>query len=149
MNTDSQVEHPSHYNQFGIECITVIDEWELNFSLASALKYVWRVDAKGNSIQDLRKAIVYLEMELEKLRSTSPMEIAKALGLSSNLYIVLSSLYAITSKNRQVKELKSAIFYLKEEIDALEIIQDGGADPRNFLSQEAYEILAKGVREGT
>jgi len=149
MTKDNLVEHPSHYNQFGIECITVINEWELNFGLASALKYVWRVDAKGNSIQDLRKAVFYLEMELEKLRSTSPMEIAKALGLSSNLYIVLSSLYAITSKNRQVKELKSAIFYLKEEIAALEIVQDGGVDPRNFLSQEVYEILAKGVREGT
>ena len=136
MSKDNLVEHPPHYNQFDIECIDVIDEWELNFCLASALKYIWRVNAKGNPIQDLRKAITYLEMELEKLRTTAPAEITEALGLSNNLRIALSHLYAITSKNSRAEQLRNAIFYLKEETAALEIVRDGGADPRTFSPKD-------------
>ncbi len=63
------VNHPKHYNEHpsGIECITIV-RW-MNFNLGNAVKYIWRVGLKSdNPIQDLRKAIWYLEDEIKKLQ---------------------------------------------------------------------------------
>jgi hypothetical protein len=38
------VNHPSHYNQFPVECIEVAEL--MDFCTGSALKYVWRAGAK-------------------------------------------------------------------------------------------------------
>ena len=43
----------------------VIADWNLNFNTGNALKYISRYERKGTPEQDLRKAIRYLEMELE------------------------------------------------------------------------------------
>lgn len=48
-----------------IEPLEVIEDWNLNFNLASALKYIGRANTKGQKIADLKKAIWYLEHELE------------------------------------------------------------------------------------
>ena len=70
------VNHPTHYTNSpakcecgkGIECITVTQH--LSFCLGSAMKYIWRCDEKGKPIEDLEKAIKYLQFEiaLRKLR---------------------------------------------------------------------------------
>jgi hypothetical protein len=71
------VKHPRHYTSIeakcascgaGIECIDVTKHF--NFCLGNAIKYVWRADTKGNDIEDLRKAIQYLEFEIQR-RETS------------------------------------------------------------------------------
>lgn len=62
------VDHPAHYNQGDIECIDVIEMLGLNFALGSALKYIWRADQKGNPIEDLEKAVWYLQREIERRR---------------------------------------------------------------------------------
>ena len=36
------------------------------FNIGNAVKYVWRLDDKENDIQDLEKAIWYLQREKEK-----------------------------------------------------------------------------------
>jgi len=61
------VNHPPHYTQHpsGVECITITQH--MNFCLGNAMKYIWRADLKGSSIQDLEKAIFYLKQEI-KLR---------------------------------------------------------------------------------
>ncbi|BBX87868.1 DUF3310 domain-containing protein [Mycolicibacterium aubagnense] len=55
------VNHPSHYTNHpsGIECITVTRL--LGFDIGNATKYVWRRGDKGNAIQDLDKALFYLD----------------------------------------------------------------------------------------
>ena len=60
------VDHPQHYNKHpsGIECIDVIEY--MPFNIGNAVKYVWRLDDKENDIQDLEKAIWYLQREKEK-----------------------------------------------------------------------------------
>lgn len=60
-----QVNNPDHYNLHpsGIECIDVTRH--MNFCLGNALKYIWRCEYKGNKEQDLRKAIWYINKELE------------------------------------------------------------------------------------
>jgi hypothetical protein len=65
MNNDP-VNHPTHYTSHpsGVECITITEH--MGFNLGNALKYIWRADLKGNSIEDLQKAKWYVERELEK-----------------------------------------------------------------------------------
>ena len=62
------VNHPEHYNKHpaGIECIDVI-EW-FTFNIGSAMKYLWRYAFKGSMIEDLEKAIWYIQKEIERLK---------------------------------------------------------------------------------
>lgn len=63
------VNHPAHYNSSpsGIECIEIVRH--MNFNTGSAIKYLWRAGLKdGNpSLQDLRKAVWYLQDEISRL----------------------------------------------------------------------------------
>ena len=60
------VNNPTHYNKGTIEVITVIEDWKLNFNLGNAIKYIGRCEHKNNKEEDIRKAIWYLERELQK-----------------------------------------------------------------------------------
>lgn len=60
------VNHPNHYNTGKYEVIDVIEDWQLNFNLGNAIKYIARCNHKGNKTQDIKKAIWYLERELTK-----------------------------------------------------------------------------------
>lgn len=62
------VNHPSHYTSHpsGIECIEVVEH--MSFCLGSAVKYCWRCHEKHDDpIEDLRKAVWYLEREIKRL----------------------------------------------------------------------------------
>lgn len=59
---------PNHYAQFWPEPITVINSWNLNFNKGNAVKYIARAGHKDAEEQDLKKAIRYLEIELECIR---------------------------------------------------------------------------------
>ena len=67
------VEHPSYYGggDNPYEAIKVINAWNLNFSLGSAIKYICRAGRKdfGKQIEDLEKAAFYLKLEIERLRA--------------------------------------------------------------------------------
>jgi hypothetical protein len=57
---------PSHYAEGReYEPYKVIQDWGLNYFAGNALKYISRYERKGAPVDDLRKAIRYLEMELE------------------------------------------------------------------------------------
>lgn len=60
------VNKPNHYNVGDIEAIDFIDSWGLNFNLGNVIKYVVRSDYKGNKIEDLQKAIYYIEREIKR-----------------------------------------------------------------------------------
>lgn len=61
------VHNPPHYKSGGIEVIDVIEAFELNFRLASVIKYVLRAGRKGDALEDLEKAAWYLDREIDKL----------------------------------------------------------------------------------
>jgi hypothetical protein len=63
---EDMVGAPPHYRSHpsGIECIEVTRH--MGFNLGNAIKYIWRADLKNDAIEDLRKAIWYLEDELNK-----------------------------------------------------------------------------------
>jgi hypothetical protein len=62
------VNHPKHYTEHpsGVECIQVTEH--MNFCLGNAVKYIWRADLKHDAIEDLEKAIWYIQRELDKRR---------------------------------------------------------------------------------
>ncbi len=67
------VNHPLHYGGafYPYEAIKVIEAWELNFSLGSALKYICRAGKKEgvDEIEDLKKAVWYVQREIELRQS--------------------------------------------------------------------------------
>lgn len=62
------VSRPSHYMEGRkYEPRKVIADWGLNFNLGNAVKYISRAGRKGDKIEDLQKAIQYIEFEIEEL----------------------------------------------------------------------------------
>jgi len=59
------VNHPDHYTQGGIECIDAIeasmskDEFH-GYLKGNAIKYIWRYKEKGKAVEDIEKAMWYL-----------------------------------------------------------------------------------------
>ena len=56
---------PSYYQRGSSDVWNFIREQELNFHLGNAIKYICRAGYKDSKIQDLEKAIHYLQNELE------------------------------------------------------------------------------------
>jgi hypothetical protein len=63
------VNHPKHYTFGKIEVITVIDDWNLSFCAGNAVKYIARAKHKGNKLEDLKKALWYLNHEIELIEA--------------------------------------------------------------------------------
>ena len=65
---DDAVNHPSHYTRGKIEVADFIADQRLNFDRGNAVKYICRAGFKNNEIEDLEKAIWYLNHELKMLK---------------------------------------------------------------------------------
>ena len=72
------VNHPGHYNFGKYEVIDVIDDWKLGFSLGNAVKYIARAGKKdpAKEVEDLKKAVFYINHEIERLTGAMPHESA-------------------------------------------------------------------------
>ena len=72
-----RVNHPKHYTSHpsGVECITVTEHYD--FCIGNAIKYLWRaglkkeegIDDYTKRIEDLEKAIWYIQREITLLQS--------------------------------------------------------------------------------
>jgi hypothetical protein len=61
------VNHPPHYIEGRtIEPIDVIEDWSLSYHLGNALKYISRAGRKSDAVEDIKKAIWYLNRYVEK-----------------------------------------------------------------------------------
>jgi hypothetical protein len=65
------VNHPKHYTAHpsGVECIQITET--MNFCLGNAVKYIWRADLKNDAIEDLKKAVWYVNREIERRQKNS------------------------------------------------------------------------------
>ena len=67
------VNHPQHYGGASntYEVIKVIEALEMDFHLGNTFKYIARAGKKGTDkeIQDLKKALWYLERKIQLLES--------------------------------------------------------------------------------
>ncbi len=64
-----KINHPSHYGGDTVyEVIKVIEAWNLGFNTGNAVKYIARAGKKDKSteIEDLKKAVWYLNREITK-----------------------------------------------------------------------------------
>lgn len=64
---NDSVNHPKHYTSLGARCHSCNAEIEcieitrhMGFNLGNAIKYLWRANFKGKEIEDLQKAIWYI-----------------------------------------------------------------------------------------
>ena len=71
---DDMVNHPSHYNQGGIECIDALKAATVSKTgieavcTANAIKYLWRYEEK-NGIEDVKKARWYIDRLIKELEN--------------------------------------------------------------------------------
>lgn len=63
------VNHPKHYTSGNIEVWDFIIDQDLNYCRGSAVKYISRAGKKDDAIQDLNKAIRFLEREIKRLET--------------------------------------------------------------------------------
>jgi len=65
------VNHPKHYTEHpsGVECIQITEH--MSFNLGNAVKYIWRADLKGKQVEDLKKAVWYINREIERINNGS------------------------------------------------------------------------------
>lgn len=63
------VNHPKHYTSHasGVEVIEITEH--MNFCLGNAIKYILRAEHKDNQIQDLKKAVWYINREINRLEN--------------------------------------------------------------------------------
>lgn len=70
--TEDAVNHPSHYNSGGVECIEAIkasmgSEQFLGYLKGNVMKYLWRFDKKGKPVEDLEKAVWYIRRLIDEV----------------------------------------------------------------------------------
>lgn len=72
------VKHPSHYTEGRkFEPKDVIRDWDLNFNMGNAVKYLARAGRKDDKIEDLRKAQQYIQFEIDAIEAEKHKEINK------------------------------------------------------------------------
>ena len=107
------VDHPAHYNRGKYEAIDVIEDWQMNFNLGNALKYLSRAGHKDDIVQDLKKAKWYLERRLEEHKNGVELDSDK---LKMNISI---DDFAEDQKLNYIRKkiIKNVTDYIYEEID--------------------------------
>lgn len=107
-----QVNHPKHY----ADCAITIEPMELtgrvNSALGQALQYVMRRNLKENELQDIKKAIFWLEW-LEQVFPTKKQNKKVYIGTfkkDKKFIKELIRLYKNRSKDEVVRELLTLLF---------------------------------------
>lgn len=118
-----EVNHPSHYTHYkGLEVIELTEQ--MNFNLGNAVKYIARAGLKDPSkeIEDLEKAVFYIQRETYRVRDWS--------RASGHRYMRLANILACQmnpNRNAAIKlvcmgsilDLREAVGYLGMEIEEL------------------------------
>ena len=78
----SAVNHPPHYTSdpSGVECIQITRH--RNFNVGNAIKYLWRAGLKDDAkqIEDLRKAVWYINDEIARLTPPTVSDVDRLRG---------------------------------------------------------------------
>jgi hypothetical protein len=63
------VNHPPHYTSHpsGIETIQITEH--MGFCLGNAIKYILRSELKGKKVEDLEKAVWYINREIARVQN--------------------------------------------------------------------------------
>ncbi|MBQ5870876.1 MAG: DUF3310 domain-containing protein [Bacteroidaceae bacterium] len=141
------VNHPSHYvDGRKYEPKDVIRDWNLNFSLGNAVKYISRAGRKDASktIEDLEKAIFYINDEIAALRN-SEEELAQK--ESENAEWAMSFIKEYNEKYRQECEPAERSLFVtglsitnEEEPNHYDTIESSGGDSYTLWASSEGEV---------
>lgn len=59
------INHPKHYNKGKIEVIDYIEDRTVDFCIGNVIKYVARAGSKGDAVEDLKKALFYINYRIK------------------------------------------------------------------------------------
>ena len=70
-----------HYEATGeYDLIDIISDYKLNFNRGNVIKYVIRAGRKDDELQDLNKALDYIQREIQYVRELRDKELEKTLN---------------------------------------------------------------------
>ena len=79
-----KIDQPPHYQGLkGMAVIDIIEKYDLNFNKGNAIKYILRAGKKPDNSEEeeLKKAIWYLEREIQKVQKAQKEHKEKVEGL--------------------------------------------------------------------
>jgi hypothetical protein len=119
------VQKPKHYNVHpsGIECITITEQ--MRHTIGNAYKYVFRREHKDQTLQDLEKALFYVNREINRLKN--PGQPRTVVGLTSVVTAyepspydrILMCLAKADEDISSLDNLEKAVFYLTDVIQEM------------------------------
>lgn len=122
------VNHPNHYANnrmrelIGVECIDFTRH--MSFDVGNAFKYVWRCLDKGTTVQDLDKAVFYLNDHIDNIYYLEPYCNDESIkDLVDSLYRVDDS-DATDFEKKQLEVLRKIIDSPKEALNALKKLKE-------------------------
>ena len=144
------VNHPQHYRtDSGLEAIEVIEAFFPNdYHLGNAFKYLARAGKKDDEVQDLEKAVWYIDRRIESVKdkgaafSVGDRVLCTGDALYGNINGYGSVLEYDPSDNSyrvRVDNNKSTLWYRKDQLQRLDEPDEKGLYPR----EEVLEDLAK------
>ena len=64
-----KVDHPTYYQGKKYEAIDIIEDYNLDFHLGNAIKYILRAGKKDDKLKDLNKAMWYLKRSCQNIEN--------------------------------------------------------------------------------
>ena len=69
MQVDNKAIKPNHYKAGEFDVIAFCQLHNINFDLGNVIKYVTRAGYKDNQLEDLKKAMWYLQREIDRIEN--------------------------------------------------------------------------------
>lgn len=131
------VNKPKHYNSHpsGVEAREIAEH--LNSNLGQALNYVFRHKLKGEAKQDIKKAVLYLTWEIERIREAGservlvqPLFRSEVRELLKRVYgaeglTIIKLFYKVLFNVIDTDDPSAAIRYLEKMIEQLNSYKKG------------------------
>lgn len=148
---NDNVKHPSHYTEGRkYEPKDVIRDWGLNFNMGNAVKYLSRAGRKGDKVEDLRKAMQYIQFELDALgagaettESTPKAETPKPEYERRALALYNAYMYALDSFSKELEEKSKGLppMIISNCVFKQEMILRKGFDPVEVLEHLTEKLM--------
>lgn len=130
------VNHPDHYKGKKFEAIDIIEDYELDFSLGNAVKYILRCGKKGDAVEDLKKAKWYIDHEIcnrlnEREREKEKKQVDEADVLFAEMYVASKE-----QKNGKVISCYNCSYWTKNNVCAYYTINKHPNPCRNWREKK-------------
>lgn len=92
---EKMIKSPKHYTEGRkFEPKDVIRDWDLNFNLGSAVKYLSRAGRKADIVEDLKKAQEFIQFEIDALAAEGKQEKKQEPPKHSNCKCTMHPIFA-------------------------------------------------------